>query len=165
MNYKDRQDLEMTSQNPQSWQWSSRSLFPQLTRRYHKTLSPSCMIGLSNELHTTTNPGYMSYVCGPRSEKQAQGIMSKILITSMVIWRIKDMCRQVISVRYPNKENHDRKKDETDNKGMMIFARPSGSGYPNQLEAIIPYGSTKAYSQRPTLFTRIFISRWPAWHG
>ena len=39
---------------------------------------------------------------------------------------------------------------------MMIFARPSGSGYPNQLEAIIPYGSTKAYSQRPTLFTRIF---------
>ena len=47
-------------------------------------------------------------------------------------------------------------KGETDSKGMMIFARPSGSGYPSQLEAIIPYGSTKAYSQRPTLVTRIF---------
>ena len=66
------------------------------------------------------------------------------------------MCGQGISVRYPNKENDDRKKDESDSKGMMIFARPSGSGYPSQLEAIIPYGSTKAYSQRPTLFTRIF---------
>ena len=41
-------------------------------------------------------------------------------------------------------------------KGMMIFARPPGSGYPNQLEAIIPYGSTKAYSQRPTLFYKDF---------
>ena len=59
------------------------------------------------------------------------------LITSMVIRRIKDRCGQVISVRYPNKENHDRKKDETDSKGMMIFARPSGSGYPSQLKAII----------------------------
>ena len=117
------------------------------------------MIGLSNELRTATNPEYMSYMCGHRSEKQAQGIMSKILITSMVIRRIKDMCGQVISVRYPNKTNHDRKKDETDNKGMMIFARPSGSGYPNQLEAVIPYGSTKAYPQRPTLFYKDFISR------
>ena len=98
----------------------------------------------------------MSYMCGHRSEKQAQGIMSKILITSMVIRRIKDMCGQVISARYPNKTNHNHKKDETDSKGMMIFARPSGSGYPSQLKAIIPYGSTKAYSQRPTLFTRIF---------
>ena len=45
------------------------------------------------------------------------------------------MCDQVISVRYPNKENHERKKDETDSKGMMIYARPSGSGYPRQLVA------------------------------
>ena len=74
----------------------------------------------------------------------------------MVIGRIKDRCDQVISVRYPNKENHDRKKDETDRKGMMIFARPSGSGYPSQLEAIIPYGSPKAYSQGPTLFYKDF---------
>ena len=77
----------------------------------------------------------------------------------MVIQGIKDMCDQVISVRYPDKQNHDRKKDETDNKGMMIFPRPSGSGYPNQLEAIIPYGSTKAYSQWPTLFYKDLISR------
>ena len=165
MNYKDWQDLEMTSQNQQSCQWSSRSLFTQLIRRYHKTLSPSCMIGLSNELHTTTNPEYMSYMCGHRSEKQAQGIMSKILITSMVIRRIKDMCGQVVSVRCPNKEYHDRKNDETDRKGMMIFAWPSGSGYPNQLEAVITYRSTKAYSQRPTLFYKDFMSRWPAWSG
>ena len=80
-------------------------------------------------------------------------------ITSMVIRRIKERRGQVISVRYPDKENHDYKKDETDIKGMMIFARPSGSGWPNQLEAVIPYGSTKAYPQWPTLFTRIFIFR------
>ena len=61
------------------------------------------MIGLSNELLTATNPEYMSYVCGHRSEKQAQGIMSKILITSMVVRRIKDRCGQVISVRYLDK--------------------------------------------------------------
>ena len=30
------------------------------------------------------------------------------LATVMVIRRIKDMCGQVISVRYPDKENHDR---------------------------------------------------------
>ena len=52
------------------WQWSSRSLFPQLTRRYYKTLSPSCMIGLSNELRTATNPEYMSYMCGHGSENK-----------------------------------------------------------------------------------------------
>ena len=40
-------------------------------------MSPSCMIGLSNELRIATNPEYMSYMCGHRSEKQAQGIMSK----------------------------------------------------------------------------------------
>ena len=74
------------------------------------------MIGLSNELGTATSPDYMSYMCGHRSEKQAQGIMSKILITVMVIQRIKDMCGQVISVRYPNQENQDHKKDETDSK-------------------------------------------------
>ena len=68
------------------------------------------MIGLSNEIRTTTNPEYMSYMCGHRSEKQAQGIMSKILITSMVIRRIKDMRGQVILARYPDKENHDRYK-------------------------------------------------------
>ena len=117
------------------------------------------MLGLRNELRTTTNLGNMSYVCGHKSKKQAQGIMSKILFTSMVIGRITDMCGQVISVRYPDKENHDRKKGETDSKGMMIFARPSGSGCPNQLEAVVPYGSTKAYPQRLTLFTRIFIFR------
>ena len=38
------------------------------------------------------------------------------LITSMVIRRIKDMCGQVILVRYPDKENHDRKKDKSDSK-------------------------------------------------
>ena len=74
------------------------------------------MIGLSNELRIATNPEYMSYMCGHRSEKQAQGIMSKILITSMAIRRIKDKYGQVISVRYPDKENHDRKKDEANNK-------------------------------------------------
>ena len=68
------------------------------------------MMGLNNELRTVTNPGYMSYVCGPSSGKQAQGIMSKILITSMVIRRIKDMRGQVILARYPDKENHDRYK-------------------------------------------------------
>ena len=38
------------------------------------------------------------------------------LIASMVIRRIKDMSDQVVSVMYPSKENHDRKKDETDSK-------------------------------------------------
>ena len=38
------------------------------------------------------------------------------LIASMVIRRIKGRSGQVILVRYPNKENHDHKKDETDNK-------------------------------------------------
>ena len=77
----------------------------------------------------------------------------------MLIRRIKDMCGQDISIRYPNKENHDRKKDETDSKGMMIFARPSGSGYPSQLESMMTYGSAKANPQRPTMFYKGFISR------
>ena len=58
------------------------------------------------------------------------------LATSMVVRRIKDICGQAILVWYPDKENHDRQR-EIDIKGMMIFARPSGSGYPSQLEAII----------------------------
>ena len=41
---------------------------------------------------------------------------------------------------------------------MMIFARPSGFGYPNQPEAVIPCGSTKAYPLQPTLFYKDFIS-------
>ena len=45
-------------------------IIPATARRYYKTLSPSCMIGLSNELRTATNLGYMSYVCRPRSENK-----------------------------------------------------------------------------------------------
>ena len=43
------------------------------------------------------------------------------LITYMVIRRVNDMCGQVISVRYPDKENHEHQKDEADSNGMMIF--------------------------------------------
>lgn len=84
------------------------------------------------------------------------------LTTSMVIRRIKDMCGQVILVRYPDKENHDRQRMRLTAKVWWFFARPSGSGYPSRLEAMIPYGSTKAYPQRPTPFYKDFISRWPA---
>ena len=97
-------------------------IIPAPDKVIYKLLSPSCMIGLSNELRTSTNLEYMSYMCGHRSEKQAEEIMAKTLITSMVIRRIKDMCGQVISVRYPNKDNHDRQKDETDSNVMRIFA-------------------------------------------
>ena len=38
----------------------------------------------------------------------------------------------------------------------MYFARPSGSGYPNQLEAIIPYGSTKTYTFSGLLYLQGF---------
>ena len=105
-------------------------------------------------------PGICHMCVDPGQKTSTRNNVKNIaLITSMVIRRIKDRSGQVISVRYPNKQNHDRKKDELDSKGMMIFARLSGFGYPNQLEAVIPYGSTKAYSQQPTLFYKDFISR------
>ena len=77
----------------------------------------------------------------------------------MVIRRIKDKCGQDISIQYPDKETHDCKRDESESKGMMIFARPSGSGYPSQLKAIITYGATKPYPLRITLFYEDFIFR------
>ena len=86
-----------------------KAIIPAPVKVIYKLLSPSCMIGLSNELYTTTSSEYMSYVCGLRSEQAQRNNANNIaLITSMVIQRIKDNCGQVISVRYPNKENHDR---------------------------------------------------------
>ena len=75
------------------------------------------MIGLSNELLTATNPG-ICHTCADPGQKTGtrNNVKNIALIASMVIQRIKDSCGQVISVRYPDKENHDRKKDETDNK-------------------------------------------------
>ena len=167
MNYKDRQDLGMTCQPQQSWQWIPRSLFLQRTRRYHKTLSPFWYDWPQQWAPYKLQTAGICHMCADPGQTTSTRTNVKNIapITSMVIRRINDMCGQVISVRYPNKENHDRQKDETDSNGMMIFAWPPGSGYPNQLEAITPYGSTKAYSQQPTLYTRIFISRWPTWHG
>jgi hypothetical protein len=67
------------------------------------------MVVLNKELCTATSPDHMSYVCGPRSENKKKNNANNIGVTTvMVIRRIKDMCGQVISVRYPDKENHDR---------------------------------------------------------
>ena len=75
------------------------------------------------------DPGICHMYANPSQKTCIRNNVKNIaLITSMVIRRIKDRYGQVISVRYPNKENHDRQKDETDSNGMMIFAWPPGSG-------------------------------------
>ena len=147
-------------QNPQSWQWPPRPLLP----HRQGDLMGSChsFIWLaSTKSSVPLQALIICRICADLGQKTSTRNYAKniALAPVMVIWRIKAMCGQVISVKYPNKENHDRQKDETDSKDMMIFARPPGSGYPNQLKVIIPYGSTKAYSQQPTLFYKDFISR------
>ena len=44
-------------------------IIPAPDKVIYKLLSP-CMIGLSNELRTSTNLEYMSYMCGHRSENK-----------------------------------------------------------------------------------------------
>ena len=51
------------------------------------------------------------HMCADSGQKTRRDNVKNIaLIASMVIRRIKDMCGQVISVGYPNKENHDLKR-------------------------------------------------------
>ena len=144
-------------QNQQSWQWPLRALFPHHTRWYHETLV-TLLYDWPPQWALYIYESRVCVICvRTQVGKQAQG-MAPTYCTSHIHGHTKNQGH--VWPSYFSKVSWQRKswplKGETDSKGMMIFARPSGSGYPNQLEAVIPYGSTKAYSQRPTLLYKDF---------
>ena len=154
--YKKRWYLEMISQNPQSWQWSPKALFLYQTRRYYKTLSPCFMIGLSNELCTATNPEYIYRMCADLGQKTST--RSNVKNINHIHGHTKNQGQAWPS--YFSKVSWQRKtwplKGETNNKGMMILHDHQGPDTPSQLEAIIPYGSTKTYNFSGLLYLQGF---------
>ena len=84
----------------------------------------------------------------------SNGAKNIALPTSMVVWRIKNLCGQAISVRYPVKESHDHQRVRLTAIVWWFLRDHQG---PDTQVSWKPYGSTKTYSQRPTIFFKDFI--------
>ena len=90
---------------------ANKANIPTPIRKSHELLSPSYMAGLNKELCTATTPTICHMCVDPGQKISKRNNANNVaLTTALVIRRIKDMCGQAISVRYPDKANHDRQR-------------------------------------------------------